>query len=328
MNFTQEEINEFNIEAGDLLDSAEKALLQLDDGVSLKTHYDSVFRTFHSLKGAAGMMEFVHLQKHMHELEHIFLQKKDDEYLSKDYIDFFLKGCDVAKQSLAGVFVSFDYNVVKAKSLIPVPAQVSIPVQSSVETVEPSKVIQLPKKNENKKKSNGRALIVDDEAEIVDILKEILHDFGFETLGTTKSEEAVALIREFNPDVVLSDISMPKLDGMGLLKSIRQVNSKLPVIFISGNVSKDFLVESIGNGIFAVMEKPFNTNQVVQACLSAVRSYQTDILLQKTFDVLIGHFSDIDSFLVLNKNIENSDQLRKDLMELYLLKSKQRLKTA
>ncbi|WP_369676875.1 Hpt domain-containing protein, partial [Enterococcus faecium] len=56
MEFSQAEIEEFKLEALDLLEAAEDNLLQLDRGATLATHYDAIFRCFHSIKGGAGML--------------------------------------------------------------------------------------------------------------------------------------------------------------------------------------------------------------------------------------------------------------------------------
>ena len=65
MSFTQEDINEFKAEALEFLDSAEKSLLSLDTGNDFLKVYDVIFRSFHNLKGGAGMMELVDLQNHI-----------------------------------------------------------------------------------------------------------------------------------------------------------------------------------------------------------------------------------------------------------------------
>ncbi len=106
-----QEISEFKTEAMDLLDVAEKSLLALDSGGDFKLHYDSIFRTFHNLKGAAGMMELGELQSHMHELENILVNSKESAVLKKELIDFFLRGVDATKQLLENKTIVFDYEV-------------------------------------------------------------------------------------------------------------------------------------------------------------------------------------------------------------------------
>ena len=108
--YTVEEIKEFINDGMDLLESAETALLNLDKGGDFKTSFDTVFRCFHNLKGASGVMEMDKLQKHVHELETILMQSADLGQLSKSNIEFFLKGIDAAKIILEGKDVEFGYE--------------------------------------------------------------------------------------------------------------------------------------------------------------------------------------------------------------------------
>ena len=100
MSFQQEDINEFKIEALEFLDIAEKSLLSLDKGEDFSKAYDIIFRSFHNLKGGAGMMEMLDLQKHIHELETAFVDFKTRKDMKKSEIDFFLTGIDTARAIL------------------------------------------------------------------------------------------------------------------------------------------------------------------------------------------------------------------------------------
>ncbi|MBY0515779.1 MAG: chemotaxis protein CheW [Bacteriovoracaceae bacterium] len=102
MEFSDADFQEFKQEAFDLLDDAEKSLLAMSKGESLKKHFDPIFRAFHSVKGAAGMMSLDVLQAHMHELESFFTTVKDENSLPADVIDRLLQGCDGARRILNG----------------------------------------------------------------------------------------------------------------------------------------------------------------------------------------------------------------------------------
>lgn len=123
MSFTEQELEEFKTEARELLDIAEKSLLALDTSgsegaaVEFKSCYDSVFRSFHNLKGASGMMEMGELQTHTHELENILMGLKENAELPKDYISFFLKGIDGARTLLDGHSIQFVYTVNAAEKI-------------------------------------------------------------------------------------------------------------------------------------------------------------------------------------------------------------------
>ncbi|MDX9732477.1 MAG: Hpt domain-containing protein, partial [Bdellovibrionales bacterium] len=103
MSFSEAEIEEFKTEAQELLEVAERSLLALDAGTGdFKSSFDSVFRSFHNLKGAAGMMELMKLQSHTHELESILMGFKESAELPKAHISLFLRGIDAARSILDG----------------------------------------------------------------------------------------------------------------------------------------------------------------------------------------------------------------------------------
>lgn len=99
MSFSEEEIEEFKAEALELLDVAEKSLLALDGGAAFQSTFDNVFRSFHNLKGASGMMELLDLQAHTHGLENILMPFKTKTSMPKNYVSFFLRGIDGAPES-------------------------------------------------------------------------------------------------------------------------------------------------------------------------------------------------------------------------------------
>jgi two-component system, chemotaxis family, sensor kinase CheA len=107
------EIDEFKTEVFELLDQAEKALLGFDqypDGHSSQQFYDEVFRAYHNIKGAAGMMDMTNLQHHVHQLESILMQTKESSTIPKKWIGWFLKGNDVARAIMNNEAFDFDYE--------------------------------------------------------------------------------------------------------------------------------------------------------------------------------------------------------------------------
>lgn len=117
MVFSNEEMEEFKAEALDLLDVAEKSLLALDSGADFRPAFDAIFRGFHNLKGAAGMMELLKLQAHTHELENILMQFKEDTTIPKAHVNLFLRGIDAARALLDNQDVSFDFSVTEEAPL-------------------------------------------------------------------------------------------------------------------------------------------------------------------------------------------------------------------
>jgi HPt (histidine-containing phosphotransfer) domain-containing protein len=103
-------LEEFSLEAAELLDESEDALLELDKGKDPQECYNLVFRCFHSLKGSAGMMGLDEMQKHMHLIEDRFQSYSDKLPELASTVDYFLMGIDVAREIMKGNKVEFDYR--------------------------------------------------------------------------------------------------------------------------------------------------------------------------------------------------------------------------
>lgn len=100
MNFDENEIKEFKIEAFELLSVAEKSLLNLETGADFKPEFDAIFRVFHNLKGASGMMGLTALGQVMHHLENRLNETKAHQKMTHEEIEIFLKGVDEARHLL------------------------------------------------------------------------------------------------------------------------------------------------------------------------------------------------------------------------------------
>lgn len=111
MSFDSGILDEFSLEARELLDDAEDSLLKLKGEENYQEIYNSVFRAFHSLKGSSGMMGFDVLQSHLHLLED-YLQKSKGNIKHFTYsVDYYLSGIDAARKILSGENVAFKYEV-------------------------------------------------------------------------------------------------------------------------------------------------------------------------------------------------------------------------
>jgi two-component system, chemotaxis family, sensor kinase CheA len=100
MGVHDDELGEFRSEAMELLEETEKNLLSIEGGEDFKVNFDSIFRVFHNLKGASGMMGLDDLGELMHQLENQLNSTKDLQSMSKEQVDFFLKGVDQARAML------------------------------------------------------------------------------------------------------------------------------------------------------------------------------------------------------------------------------------
>jgi two-component system, NtrC family, response regulator AtoC len=110
-----------------------------------------------------------------------------------------------------------------------------------------------------------RILLCDDEVNIRKVLGTLLKQAGFEVHAEPDGEAALARVRTAPSgtfDAVISDIRMPRMDGMQLLHALAQEDPELPVILLTAHGSVDSAVEAVKAGAFDYLEKPFEIEQI------------------------------------------------------------------
>jgi len=111
----------------------------------------------------------------------------------------------------------------------------------------------------------ARILIVDDEKNIVSSLTGILADEGYEITETGDGIEALELIQEDPPDLVLLDIWLPGMDGIEVLKTVKAYHPEIEVIIMSGHGTIDTAVKATKLGAQDFIEKPFSLDRITQS---------------------------------------------------------------
>ena len=106
-------------------------------------------------------------------------------------------------------------------------------------------------------------LIVDDEPSIVQSLKGLLSDEGFDVMTAPNGYEALKIIESDSPDLVLLDIWMPGIDGIETLKEIKANNPFIQVIIITGHGNVETAVKATKLGAFDLIEKPLSIDKVI-----------------------------------------------------------------
>jgi two-component system nitrogen regulation response regulator NtrX len=120
-------------------------------------------------------------------------------------------------------------------------------------------------------------LIVDDEADIRELVAGILDDEGFSTRTARDSDSALAEIANRRPSLVFLDIWLQgsKLDGLQLLEQVKRDHADLPVVMISGHGNIETAVAAIKRGAYDFIEKPFKSDRLI---LVATRALETSRL--------------------------------------------------
>lgn len=107
-------------------------------------------------------------------------------------------------------------------------------------------------------------LAVDDNAFLLDTLKKALLDTEYKLIGVSSGKAALKFIQNHSPDLFILDIEMPEMDGYELAQKIREYGIKAPIIFITGNATKDYVLKAIRADAADFIVKPVTKKQVIE----------------------------------------------------------------
>lgn len=121
----------------------------------------------------------------------------------------------------------------------------------------------------NSSRIGARVLVVDDEPNMVAAYVRALRSAGFEVETATDGRMAVEKLQQVTFDVVLSDIAMPQMDGIKLLRAVRQQDMDLPVVLATGAPSLDSARHALEHGAFRYLCKPVKADELVAVITQA-----------------------------------------------------------
>ncbi len=298
-------LDEFQIEAEELLAEAEDILLKIENTSDYSADFNNLFRLFHSLKGAAGMFELDELQTFMHTIEDQFESTRSQKSMTQFQVDYFLMAIDCARKILAKE--SYDFNTQ------------SFNQSSSPKTQKAAKNIR-DKVKVSEANFEGLIYIVDDEEFICEALAEMLMSHNYEVETFTDPKDVLGAVKQRTPDLVCTDLKMPDISGLELLKILREDNFDFPVVFITGFIDNELLTEGMRSGASGFLEKPFEEHQVIGLVSNAIEKIKTWKLLNKSINYILYQFNDLDKYLESQGKSSLRKSLRHELQELLQLK--------
>ena len=119
-----------------------------------------------------------------------------------------------------------------------------------------------------------QVLIVDDEPNLRKILAAQLSRDGYDVLLAEDGEQGLSVLREHHIDLVVTDLKMPKVDGMTLLREALREAPDLPIVMITAHGTVDTAVEALKLGAFDYLTKPFDKDEVRSVVAKALRTRQ------------------------------------------------------
>lgn len=164
---------------------------------------------------------------------------------------------------------------------------------------------------------NGKILIVDDEKNIVDILKFNLAKEGFQTVEANDGEQAIECALKEKPDLILLDIMLPKMDGFTVCRKLRQTIST-PIIMITAKEEEVDKVLGLELGADDYITKPFSTRELMARVKANLRRVSTENAATKESNFLRCGNLEID---IERYEVKRNDQiLELTLREFELVK--------
>jgi len=125
----------------------------------------------------------------------------------------------------------------------------------------------------------GTVLVVDDERAMREFLGMLLEKQGHRVIAASDGEQALRFVEQQAPDLIISDLRMPKVDGIGLLAGIREQHPHLPVILITAYASLESTIEAMQLGADDYITKPFRIDEirlVVEKALARCKTRRQD----------------------------------------------------
>jgi DNA-binding response OmpR family regulator len=114
-----------------------------------------------------------------------------------------------------------------------------------------------------------KVLLVDDELEFVEMLSERLSARGFSVSKALDGRQALLRLSEVGPDVVVLDVQMPGMDGLTVLREIRQTSPLTEVLMLTGHATVESAVEGIRAGAYDFILKPAEMRDLVEKIVAA-----------------------------------------------------------
>lgn len=126
---------------------------------------------------------------------------------------------------------------------------------------------------DNGQKDNKQLLLIDDDPNLILLVKDYLEFRGYEVTTAENGREALDILDQTNPDMIICDVMMPEMDGYTLVEHVRQEpkTSWIPVLFLSAKGQSQDRVKGLNTGADVYMVKPFEPEELVAQVESSLK---------------------------------------------------------
>lgn len=184
--------------------------------------------------------------------------------------------------------------------------------------------------NMNKNNENIRILIVDDNKDLREIIEEYLKDGGDVTEGADNGKDALQKHNRNPYDLIITDLNMPELTGIELMKTIRKDTDMTEFIIITGYASIDSAVEAIKIGAYDYIVKPFRMEELKVVVKNARDKIKLKKINTQLFERLKSFYNEIERYSqqtgdtetisLEEENLNNTERLVNEIRNLETLR--------
>lgn len=135
----------------------------------------------------------------------------------------------------------------------------------------------------------ARILIVDDEVQIIRVLSMACTAQGYRVKSAVDGESALSVLKSWPAELIITDLSMPNMDGVDLCRAIRK-NSNVPILVLSVRCQEKMKVEALDAGADDYVTKPFQINELLARVRAALRRSKHAEAEDKTAEMTVGDF--------------------------------------
>jgi DNA-binding NtrC family response regulator len=160
----------------------------------------------------------------------------------------------------------------------------------------------------------AKILIVDDEENVRKIIGIQLRRLGHETFEAQDGPEALEILTANQIQAMITDLKMPKMDGLELLQRVRRTHPQIPVIMITAHGTIDTAVEAMKRGAFDYVTKPFNQEDFLNTIERAVKSaeemakeFQRSRSFLRQEDKIIGTTDEMEKVYSIIERVANNN---------------------
>jgi signal transduction histidine kinase/FixJ family two-component response regulator/putative methionine-R-sulfoxide reductase with GAF domain len=143
-----------------------------------------------------------------------------------------------------------------------------------------------------------KILVIDDELRMCLSLKELLSGNGYQVISTQSGKDAIEKIKAEHFDLVLSDIKMPEISGLDILKAVKEVDPEIIVILMTGYASLETALEAIRNGAFEYLLKPVEFSQLAISVRRGLEKREAGLARKRLLEDLKVAYNNLNTRLL------------------------------